>query len=92
MQLSAQYYAQKLNQKCSKIRKSRIKDAKSARDLSDPKCEMENGSPAKPSGGSRVSQIYIIKRINTGHYPSASQPQPHGPDTLKHFVLSSPLS
>lgn len=33
-----------------------------------------------------MGQIYIIKRINTGHHPSTSQLQPHGP------LLSSPFS
>lgn len=72
--------------------KSRIRDVESARDLSDPNCEMENGSPAKPSRGSCVGQIYIIKRINTRHSPSTSQPRPHGPDAHMHFILSAPLS
>lgn len=81
-----------LNQEVLQNSKSRIRDAESARDLSDPSCEMENGSPAKPSGGSCVGQIYIIKRINTRHSPSTSQPQPHGPDAHMHFIWSSPLS
>lgn len=72
--------------------KSRRRDAESARDLSDPSCEMENGSPAKPSGGSCVGQIYIIKRINTRRSPSTSRPRPHGPDAHMHFIWSSPLS
>lgn len=52
---------------------------KNTGDLSDPKCEMENGSPAKASGGSGLSQIYIIKRVNIIHLhqsPAAAQQLP----------------
>lgn len=48
--------------------------------------------PPKPEGESWLGQMYIIKRINTGHYPSTSQPQPHSPDAQKYFMLSYPLS
>jgi len=53
---------------------------------------MEKGSPAKACGGSWLGQKYTIKRINTGHYPSASQA--HSPDALKafHVTLSSLLN
>lgn len=74
--------------KLNKIRKKK----QNTRELSDPKCETENCSPAKPSGRSWAGQIYIIKRINTGHYPSTSQPQLHGPNAQKYFMLSSPFS